>query len=110
MYGDFPFEPGRLAVLVLREPRERMWGKLLRLEPAGVALRGIELGQWEQAIAMIKNGETEHVAIGTRFFPMHRVEMMYADEINSGVESLATSFLRRTGIEPMWFLGEPETR
>ena len=101
-----PFQRGQIVVLVLREPRERVWGQLLGLEPAGLAIRGLELQVWEETLAMVKRGEGDQVSLGTRFYPMQRVETLYLDEATSGVPSLAEDFLRRTGVGAEDFLSQ----
>jgi len=93
-----------LVVVVLNDPREKYWGKLEGLEMAGIAIRGFDISQWEQVIAFVRAGEMDQVPLGTKFFPMHRVETMYADEAESGVESLGDEFLRRAGMDPLEFL------
>jgi hypothetical protein len=103
---SLPFEEGQRVVAVLREPRERVWGSLLGLEPSGVAIRGLELRCWEETLGQVKRGERDQVALATRFFPMHRLETLYVDEPSSGVPSLAEEFLRRTGVAPEVFLGQ----
>jgi hypothetical protein len=103
---SLPFEEGQRVVAVLREPRERVWGCLLGLESSGVAIRGLELRCWEEALGQVKRGEGDQVALATRFFPMHRLETLYLDEPSSGVPSLAEEFLRRTGVAPEVFLGQ----
>jgi hypothetical protein len=102
---ELPFKPGQLVIVVLSGPREKYWGSLLGLESAGIVQRGFELSQWEQSLSLAKGGEFDQVGLGTRFFPMHRVVSMYADEADSGAESLGDVFLRRVGIDPMIFLG-----
>lgn len=103
-----PFQQGQLVVLVLREPRERLWGRLLGLETAGVALRGVDVSPWDQALSLVRHGEGEMVALATRFYPMHRVESLYLDEPSSGVPSLGEDFRMRTGVEPLEFLADRE--
>jgi hypothetical protein len=105
---ELPFKLGQLVVVVLGSPREKYWGSLLGLETAGIVQRGLELSQWEQALSLVKGGETDQVGLGTRFFPMHRVVSMYADEADSGVESLGGIFLGRTGLDPIVFLSEKD--
>lgn len=104
-----PFAPGDLVVLVLHSPRERLWGCLLRLEASGIALRGLDLTPWEEVLTLVRTGEGDQVALGTRFLPMHRVEALYLDEPSSGVPSLGQTFLDRTGCEPATFLGSAPT-
>lgn len=101
-----PFASGQLIVMVLREPKERLWGRLLGLEASGVALRGVELTPWEEILSLVKRGEQDQVALGTRFIPMHRIESLYLDEPSSGVESLACEFRQRTGVDPEEFLAD----
>jgi hypothetical protein len=101
-----PFASGQIVVVVLREPRERIWGRLLGLEAAGVALRGIELTPWEEILTLVKHGEADQVALSTRFYPMHRLESLYLDEPSSGVSSMAQDFERRTGRAPEDFLAD----
>jgi len=99
-----PFEHGQLVVVLLREPRERLWGRLLGLETAGIALRGVDVSPWEEILGLVRRGELEMVSLASRFYPMHRVESVYLDEANCGVPSLGDQFLKRTGMEPSAFL------
>jgi hypothetical protein len=102
-----PFQPGALVVLVLQSPRERVWGRLLGLDAAGVAIRGLELTPWEEVLTLVRTDQVEQVALGARFLPMHRVEAMYLDEASSGAPSLAETFRSRTGQEALTFLADP---
>jgi hypothetical protein len=103
---SLPFASGQIVVVVLREPRERIWGRLLGLESSGIALRGLELTPWEEVLTLVKRGEDDQVAIATRFYPMHRVESLYLDEPSSGVLSLSQDFQRRAGQAPQTFLAD----
>lgn len=98
------FRSGDLVVVVLQSPRERIWGRLLSLEAAGISLRGLDLTPWEEVLTLVRTGQADQVALGTRFLPMHRVEAMYLDEASSGAPSLAESFQGRTGQDPSSFL------
>ena len=102
-----PFKPGDLVVVVLQAPRERIWGCLLGLDAAGIALRGLDLTPWEDVLTLVRTDQADQVALGTRFLPMHRVEAMYLDEASSGAPSLAEVFLDRTGQDPQSFLAPP---
>jgi hypothetical protein len=101
-----PFVRDQLVVAVLRDPRERLWGRLLGLDAAGVAIRGVDLLPWEDVLNLVKRGEGEQVALATRFIPMHRLESLYLDEPSSGVPSLAETFFQRTGLDPRTFLAD----
>ncbi|MFZ1376434.1 MAG: hypothetical protein WAS25_07560 [Geothrix sp.] len=104
MPQTMPFQPGDLVVVVLQAPRERIWGALLGLDASGIAIRGLDLTPWEEVLSLVRTGESDQVALGTRFLPMHRVEAMYLDEASSGAPSLAEIFRNRTGQEALGFL------
>jgi len=99
-----PFERGDLVVVVLQAPRERLWGRLLGLDASGIAVRGLDLMPWEEVLTLVRTGQADQVALGTRFLPMHRVETLYLDEASSGAPSLAQTFHERTGLEALAFL------
>ena len=101
-----PFQSGDLVVVVLQSPRERIWGRLLGLDAMGIAIRGLDLTPWEEVLSLVRRGEGDQVALGTRFLPMHRVEAMYLDEPSSGAPSLAEVFHARTGQDPHTFLAD----
>jgi len=103
---SLPFEHGQLVVVLLREPRERIWGRLLGLEASGIALRGVDVSPWEEILSLVRHGDLEMVALASRFYPMHRVESLYLDEPSSGVPSLGEQFLERTGMAPSLFLAD----
>lgn len=104
---QLPFQPGDWVVLVLRDPRERVWGRLLGLEPAGVAIRGMDVKPWEEIIRLVSGGQGEQVAVGTHFYPLHRLESLYLDEPAMGIPSLQAEFASRTGLEPEALIGPP---
>lgn len=105
---SLPFNRGQLVVLVAVNPRERLWGRLVGLEAAGVAIRGLELGGWDETLALVRQGEAQHVSLGTRFVPMHRVESLYLDEPVAGAPSMGELFRGGTGVDPLDFLADPE--
>ena len=104
---SMPFNAGDLVVVVLHSPRERLWGRILGLEAAGIAVRGVDLVPWEEVLTLVRTGEIDQVALSTRFLPMHRVETLYLDEASSGAPSLADTFRHRTGQDPHVFLADP---
>ncbi len=103
-----PFQSGDLVVVVLQSPRERIWGRILGLDASGLAVRGLDLTPWEEVLTLVRTGQTDQVALSTRFLPMHRVEAMYLDEPSSGAPSLAATFRDRTGKEAQTFLADPQ--
>lgn len=104
---SMPFCPGDLVVVLLQSPRERIWGRILGLDASGIAVRGVDLMPWEEVLTLVRTGQIDQVALGTRFIPMHRVETLYLDEPSSGAPSLADTFRDRTDLDPHAFLADP---
>ena len=92
------FRTGAIVLVTLREPREKIWGALLTLDPAGVSLQGIDLSSFEDATSGVIAGEPLNAAI--LFFPMHRVERIAMDLPEGTLPSLSQRFKSRTGLDP----------
>jgi hypothetical protein len=92
-----PFRPGAVVLVTLNNPREKLWGKILALDPAGLSLCGVELASFEDAINMFIGGEP--LAVAALFFPMHRVERLELDLPSGTIPSLSQRFISRTGVE-----------
>ena len=89
------FSRGRIVLVSLSAPREKFWGALLDLSPAGISLRGIDLNSMEDFARQVKSGDP--VSPGAVFFPMHRVERMELDARNGEIPSLCERFFSKTG-------------
>jgi hypothetical protein len=105
------FREGSLVLLTLHSPRQKCVGLLLRLAPAGVELRAVNLDSLEDLARQLRGGEPGSAT--TVFFPMHRVERMELDEAIGELPSLAESFAAQAGCELQEFLSggvstEPE--
>lgn len=90
-----PFVAGALVLVTLNTPREKFWGAILELVPAGLSVRGIELNSFEDVATMVKAGEL--VTPAAVFFPMHRIERVDLDARNGDIPSLAERFRSKTG-------------
>lgn len=91
------FATGTAVVIYLHSPREKLFGVLLSLQPAGIVLRGIDLAAFEDWLRQEARGEGPGLGLSTLFFPMNRVERMELDETLGGIESLSERFLAATG-------------
>jgi hypothetical protein len=87
---------GATIILVLHDPREKCWGILDEISPAGVFLRGLDLNAFDDWLSAIVHQEP-FVGFGDLFFPMWRVERISKDEASGGVPSLREQVERRTG-------------
>jgi hypothetical protein len=93
-----PFHPGAIVLVTLNNPREKLWGAILELNPAGLSLHGLELSSFEEATNMVIAGESLNA--GALFFPMHRVERIQLDLPEGSIPSLSQRFTHRTGLTP----------
>jgi len=93
-----PFSPGASVIATLANPRERFWGMILALAPAGSSTSGVELAPYEDLTVMVRDGEVSTPAVV--FFPMHRIERMELDLPDGSLPSLSQRFFSRTGLEP----------
>lgn len=89
-------ETGENVVLVLHTPREKLLGVLEDINAAGIFIRGIELGYFDDWCSSIANGEP-YLPMSDYFFPMWRLERMMRDESSAGSLSMAEQFEQRTG-------------
>ncbi len=90
------FEPGTAVVLYLHSPREKVFGVLVSLQPAGIAVRGIELAAFEDWLRQEARG-AKGLGLVTLFYPMNRVERVEKDETVGDLEGIADRFRRETG-------------
>ncbi len=75
-------EPGTLVIVHLSNPKEKYWGRLEALGPAGLTLRGIEVALFDEwAREHLPGGGSEReLGLVRIFFPLHRVEKVFEDE------------------------------
>jgi hypothetical protein len=93
-----------IVVLTLREPREKVWGALMALTPAGITIRGVEVNSFDEILRQVSAGEAGRDVFPMVFYPMHRVERMSVDETVGGIPSLAERFEKKVGISVLNFL------
>ena len=73
-------DPHSIVVVSLHTPKEKVWGELLAIHPAGITMRGIDLNSFDHFIRQINEPEGERIGLPTVFFPMNRVERISLDE------------------------------
>lgn len=97
---------GQLVLVTLHNPREKFWGVIQSLTPAGVSLRGVDLQSLEDFTHMVKAGEGATPSVV--FFPMHRVQRIEVDGRNGDLPSLADQFSAKTGMDIRKYFQEPQ--
>jgi hypothetical protein len=95
------------VIATLSNPREKFWGMILSLAPAGLSLSGAELASFEDLTVMVRDGEPFTPAIV--FFPMHRIERVELDLPDASLPSLSQRFFNKTGLQPSAAL-DPSSR
>lgn len=97
---------GQLVLVTLQNPREKFWGLILSLTPAGLSLRGVDLESLDDFTQMVKSGERTSATVV--FFPMHRVQRVEVDARTGELPSLADQFAAKTGINVSKYFQEPQ--
>jgi len=90
-------EPHSIVVVNLHNPKEKLWGELLEINAAGVTLRGIDLGSFDDFVIQVLDPEGDRVGLPTLFFPMLRIERIALDEPRGSVPSMGEVFEKKTG-------------
>ena len=91
-------ESGEIVIAILHTPREKLLGILDDISPAGVSLRSIDLGYFDDWCRAIAAGEL-HLSMHDYFFPMWRIERLTRDEADGEIPSMSEQFGHRTGRE-----------
>ena len=100
---------GELVTIHLGSPREKFWGVLLVLSPAGVTVRGVGLDSFEDWVREAARPEPALLGAVTVYFPAHRLDRVELDESSGAVEGLGARFRRLTGRDARAeLLGEAE--
>jgi len=86
-----------IVIVNLSSPKQSFFGRLADLHPAGVTVRGLDLGAFEDWMNHVAVHEESGVQPTTSFFPLHRVEKIILDECVGAIPSLSDSFLTRVG-------------
>ncbi len=90
-------EPHSIVVVSLHSPKEKLWGELLSINPAGITMRGVDLNSFDHFVNQIHGPDSERTGLPTLFFPMTRVERIALDESSGTIPSLSEVFARKAG-------------
>ncbi|MFQ5669750.1 MAG: hypothetical protein ACE5HD_04420 [Acidobacteriota bacterium] len=88
---------GSVVVVYLRDPRERIWGMLHALVPAGVTVEGIGVDSFDSWLQAIGKEADARRDLSVLFFPAGRIERILLDRGTSQAPSLADRFAARMG-------------
>lgn len=101
------FEPNSLVILNLISPKEKFFGVLRALSPAGVTMRAMNLDSFDDWIHQIARAEEAEIEMVTMFVPLFRVERIFLDEPAGYVLSYTQRFQQVVGRDIRDYLGIP---
>jgi len=90
-------DAGALVIVHCREPKEKLWGVLVRLDLIGLVVRGLDLAAVEDWLRQERAGEAALIGPSTSFIPTHRVVRVDLDESSAVVESFGDRFAEACG-------------
>lgn len=96
-------ERGDMINALLRDPREQIWGALLRLDQAGLEIRGIDTRIFDEWVRQVAGNKDIELGPATIFFPSHRIEKISLDEQVGSVPSMSAQFEGIVGKHPKEF-------
>ncbi|MCU1348180.1 MAG: hypothetical protein JWO56_1210 [Acidobacteria bacterium] len=92
------FEPNSLVIVNLVSPKEKFFGVLRALSPAGVTLRAINIDSFEDWLRQLARGDDTLIDMVTLFVPLFRVERIFLDEAAGTIPSFAQRFEETIGM------------
>jgi len=98
-------ESNPIIVVSLMNPKEKVWGQMLSLNPAGITVRGVGLPSFDDFLRQVRAKEETTVGLSTTFYPMHRIERVVLDEPSGAIQSLADRFRETVGASFHEYLG-----
>jgi hypothetical protein len=106
--GSRIFSAGAMVVVTLGNPREKFWGALQALDPAGLTVCGMDVQSFDDTAMMVKAGDP--FTPDAVFFPMHRVERVELDARTGDIPSLRERFSATSGRDPAELFAVPGTQ
>lgn len=91
------FDKGALVILNLVNPKEKFFGILSALSPAGVTVRAINLDSFDDWIHQLARDDEPDLDLMTMFVPLFRVERIFLDEPSGAIKSYAQRFEQVVG-------------
>ncbi|HEY3052964.1 MAG TPA: hypothetical protein VGK04_06185 [Thermoanaerobaculia bacterium] len=99
------FEPSALVIVNLVNPKEKFFGVLAALSPAGVTIRAINLDSFDDWIHQLARDEETNLDLVTMFVPLFRVERIFLDEPSGAIKSFSQRFEDVVGRSVHQYLG-----
>ena len=88
---------GDAVIVYLQTPKEKVWGLLVSLGPAGIVVRCIDLATFDDWMRQEARRDEPYLGLSTVFYPMNRVERMERDQTTGPIISYSDRFAREVG-------------
>ena len=92
------FDSSSLVIVNLVNPKEKFFGVLINLSPAGITVRAINLDSFDDWLRQIAKGDEPNLDLITMFVPLFRVERVFLDEPSGAIKSFAQRFEEVVGM------------
>ena len=99
------FEQPAVVVVNLVNPKEKFFGVLTALSPAGATMRAINLDSFDDWIRQIARDDEASIAPVTMFVPLFRVERISLDEPAPPIKSYSERFADVVGVPLAEYFG-----
>lgn len=99
------FAKSSLVIVNLVNPKEKFFGLLEALSPAGITIRGINLDAFDDWVRQVAKGEDPNLDLITMFVPLFRVERVFLDEASGHIKSFGQRFEESVGTSIQKYLG-----
>ena len=98
-------ESGSIVIAYLQNPKERIWGELVKISEFGIIVRGLDVNSFEDWCRQVAKEESG-IGLTTVMYPTHRVERIILDEEVGGLPSMSDKFQELVGITVEEFLSD----
>jgi hypothetical protein len=99
------FEKNALVIINLVNPKEKFFGVLTALSPAGLTIRAINLDSFDDWVREVARGDESNLDLITMFVPLFRVERIFLDEPLGAIKSYAQRFEDSVGTPLAKYVG-----
>jgi len=99
------FDKHALVIVNLVSPKEKFFGVLVALSPAGITARAVNLDSFDDWVREVARGEESNLDLITMFVPLFRVERIFLDEPLGAIRSYAQRFEDSVGTTLAKYLG-----
>lgn len=102
------FPANSLVIVNLISPKEKFFGVLMALSPAGATIRAVNLDSFDDWVHQIAREDEADLVPITMFVPLFRVERIFLDEPSGAIRSYSDRFREVIGQSVQEYLSLPD--